>query len=1045
MNIGEYSIHKKTVTLVLIVLSVVVGISSYNNLGRLEDPEFTIKDAQIVTTYPGATAQEVAEEVTNEIEKAAQQLGQLKEIKSTSQRGLSIVTPTIKDKYDKSSLPQVWDELRRKVGDNQTKLPPGTSTSVVNDDFGDVYGLYVAITGDGYTFHEIEDVANMLRKELLLVDDVKRISYWGAQSEVVYVEMERNKMARLGISQEQIYSALAAKNLVADAGHAHVGSEYITLDPTGAFTSEQQFRDLLISEPGALQQIFLGDVAEIRRGYQDPPRQILRSSIKRVYRDGKELKGPELDGIDLTDKSLEIKTTIGEPAWGLGISTVEGGNVVTMGEGLMKRFNELWELIPIGIESAPISIQSEIVVKAISAFIVNLIEAIIIVVVVLVIFMGFRSSIIIGFILFLTICTTFIFMDFRGIMLQRISLGALIIALGMLVDNAIVIVEGMQLKIEAGMDKLRATREVVGQNAIPLLGGTFVAITAFAAIGLSQDSTGEFCGSLFWVILISLLLSWVTAVTATPLLCAQLFKARPREEGAAEEDAYQGLLFRSYRSLLEFAIRRRWGTTTIVVALFAVSLYGFGFISSSFFPDSAAPQFLVDVWMPEGTHIRDTEAAIADLEEHIMSFENTKAVATHVGGGAMRFMLTYTPEEPNSAYAQLIVSVFDYRGIGDMLAELQPWMNENLPEAMTYCQRYRLGPGGTPIEARFSGPDPVVLRKLADQATEIMHEDGGAQAIRHDWRQRVKVIRPVLAESQARRNGIARPDVARVLKQAFDGYQAGVYREGIRLIPIVSRPPEKERIDIDNIRDLQIYSPAACRMIPLRQIVTGFETVYEDQLMRRRNRKPTITAMCDKITGEASVLFERIRPKVEAIELPPGYEFEWGGEYESSGDAQAALAKNIPTFFGLMVLIVIMLFNNLRQPLIIWLTVPLAIIGVTAGLLMFNQPFGFMSVLGVLSLSGMLIKNAIVLIDQINLNVKEGMTPYDAVVNSGVSRMRPVMMAAATTILGMAPLLLDVFFVAMAVTIMFGLLFATVLTLIFVPTLYTILYRIRSE
>ena len=468
---------------------------------------------------------------------------------------------------------------------------------------------------------------------------------------------------------------------------------------------------------------------------------------------------------------------------------------------------------------------------------------------------------------------------------------------------------------------------------------------------------------------------------------------------------------------------------------------------------------MVDVWLPEGTHIRETEKALGDLEEYLLEFENTKAVASHVGGGAARFLLTYAPEKTNSAYAQLLVDVFDYKQIDSMQKEVQNWMDTNMPDALAFTNKFRLGPGdGGKIQARFSGPDQTTLRELVYDAMGIIEADGGAQALRQNWRERVPVVRPVLAESQANRHGIERTDVAEALQAAFQGKQVGVFREGNtqsedRVIPIISRPREEERLDVDNINEVQIYSPAADRMIPIRQVITHFETVHENQIVWRYQRRPTITIHCDQKTGEASELHARIKEPIEQLipnkvaagELPDGYLMEWGGEYESSQDAQAGLASSIPMFLAIMVLIVIILFNNLRQPLIIWLTVPLALIGVVAGLLMFDQPFGFMALLGALSLSGMLIKNAIVLMDQININLEEGMKPYDAVVSSGVSRMLPVMMAAATTVLGMLPLLQDAFFIAMAVTIMFGLTFATVLTLVVVPTLYTIFYRVSKD
>ena len=1059
MNIGEVAISKRTVTLVLTLVAAVAGMLAYGELGRLEDPEFTIKEAMIVTPYPGASATDVEREVTNEIEKAVQQLGQLKRVESRSTRGLSIVQAVMKDEFDRNALPQVWDELRRKVKGAQLALPPGAGPSIVDDDFGDVYGVYVGITGEGYSYRELKEYVDTIRKELLLVQDVKRVVLWGVQPETIYVEMQRDRMASLGITQEEIFAALQAKNLAADGGRVRVGSRYVAIDPTGDFGSEQQFRGLLISEPGAAQLVRLGDVANVVRGYADPPESLLRMNYKVVSRQGQVLTGGALEDIDLADPALDVDAVIGEQAIGLAISTVQGGNVVTMGEALERRLAELESLRPVGMEVTVISLQSESVTKAVNNFIVNLAEAIAIVVVVLLFFMGARSGLLIGFILFVTIAATFIVMDANGIMLQRISLGALIIALGMLVDNAIVVTEGMQIRIEGGEDPRKAARDVVGQNQWPLLGATCVAIIAFAAIGVSKNDTGEFCRSLFQVLLISLGLSWVTAVTVTPLLCAMLFKPKQKAaDGAEEPDPYAGGLFQGYRRVLELAMRMRWATITIVIGLFGLAIAAFGFLPDSFFPASGRPQYKVDLWMPEGTHIRETEAAAAELERYVMSLDNTHSAATHVGAGGARFLLVYTPLEPNSAYAQLIVNVFDPKGIDADRGAIEHWAKQNLPQALTFAKRFNIGPGKNGnVQLRFSGPEPEVLWSLAEEASEILHADPATKYVRNDWNQPVPVIRPVLAEAQASRNGITRTQVAARLAASFEGLQVGSFRDGTgsgedRLIPVVSRPPAGERQNVDNLHDLQIYSPAGDRMIPLRQVVSGFETVFENEVVRRRNRQPTMTLHVDQTSGETADLWNRVAPKVEAAfaarresgEISSEYALAWGGEHEDSAEAIGALAGSIPMFIALMVLIVIALFNNLRQPLIIWLTVPLALIGVAFGLLAFGQPFGFMALLGSLSLSGMLIKNAIVLIDQINTNLGDGMEPYDAIVNSGVSRMRPVMMAAATTVLGMIPLLGDVFFVGLAIAVMFGLTFATVLTLIFVPTLYATLFGIPS-
>lgn len=1013
MNLAELAIRNKTTTLILTAVFFVGGIVTFDRLSRLEDPEFTIKEALVITPYPGATAAEVEAEVTDKIEKAVQQLGQLKEVESKSDRGLSTVTVRVKDQYDKNSLPQVWDELRRKVGDIQGQLPPGAGASIVNDDYGDVWGIFVAIYGDEYTDAELKEVAKLLRRELLLVHDVAKVEFWGDRSEAVYVLPNRDRMSQLGIHPAQIIDKLREKNLVADAGRVQVGSEFIAIAPTGTFNSVEDFENLLIKGGLSGQQIYLRDVADVRRGYVEPPRNVLRYD--------------------------------GHAAIGLGVSTTAGGNVVVMGEAIEARMKELAERIPLGIEFGIISLQSEAVTTSINGFQVSLIEAVAIVVVVLMLFMGLRSALIIAVVLALTILSTFIFMDPWGVALERISLGALVIALGMLVDNAIVVVDGMLVRINKGQNATEAARDVVAQQSLPLLGATAVAIMAFGAIGLSDDSTGEFCRSLFQVVFLSLGLSWLTGMTVTPLLCVMFLKPDKRT-GDEAKDPYGGFIFRMYRMVLLRSIRFRWLTVLVVLVIFGASLWGFQFVDKSFFPSSTRSQFMVDVWLPQGTHIDETLATSEEIQKYVGGLEGVRHVTTLAGAGGMRFLVTYAPEKANTAYVQFLVDVEDYALIDGLMAKVEEHLPAEVPNVEVYARKFLLGPGGGgKIQARFSGPDADVLRGLAEQTIGVLYEDGGAKAIRTDWRQRVKVMRPVVAEEEANNAGVTARDVALAAKSSFEGVSVGVYREDDELLPILFRAPEEERSDVASVNNLQIWSPAVQQSIPLRQVVERFETTFEDEIIQRLNRKPTITVHADPVEGTAPALFERIRAKVEALELGPDYELEWWGEYRDSTRAQAGIAASLPIFFLAMVLIVIGLFNSIRPPLIIWLNVPLAVIGVTAGLLLTRQPFGFMALLGFMSLSGMLIKNAIVLVDEIGLQQREGSPIFKAIVDSGVSRLRPVSMAALTTALGMIPLLVDAFFVAMAVTIIAGLAAATVLTMIVLPVFYSVLFRVKYD
>lgn len=1015
MNLGKASIQYKTSVLVLTAVFLLGGLLAYSRMGRLEDPEFTLKQAQVITAYPGATPIEVEQQVTEVIEVAIQQLGQVDYVESVSSRGRSQINVTIKDNYNKNTLPQVWDELRRKVNDAQKKLPPGAGPSMVVDDFGDVYGVFFALTGDGYSLAEIKQVAKYLQRELLTVQDVAKIELVGVQPEVIMIELSPARMSQFGISREQIYSTLQNKNLVVDAGVATVGPERIAIRPTGMFKSPEDFNDLLIvggtSNPeNQSSLVYLRDIATIKRDYQDPPTFMLR--------------------VD------------GQPAVGLAISTVKGGNVVVMGEALKARMEEIvrQRTIPFGIQFHPISIQSEAVTAAISGFVNSLFQAVVIVIVVLLLFMGLKSGLIIGLVLLITIIGSFVFMYGMGIMLERISLGALIIALGMLVDNAIVITEGMLIRIQRGEDKSEAAGKVVGQNAMPLLAATLVAILAFAAIGASNDSSGEYTRSLFLVIMISLLFSWLTAVTITPLFCAMLF--RTGKSTGDSDDVYSGFLFRWYRSGLVLALRHRPALLAVMIMLLVASIVGFGHIETAFFPSSTRPQVMLDLWLPEGTDIRVTEQMTTEAESILSEMEHVTHVASFIGQGPPRYLLTLAPESPNTSYSHLLISVESFKFIDHLTQVIQTRMEEAFPEAIPQVFKFALGPGEpNKIQIRIQGPEITTLRSLASSVMDIMHNDGGLIGIQSDWRDKVKEYAPQLLDYQSRRLGIERPAVANLIKETFDGRTVGVYMENDELLPITVRAGETERINLGILSSLQIQSPATGGMIPLSQIVSGYETDMIDSRIRRRDRTRTITVKSNPRRGNASVALARLMPQIDAIELPNEYTLEYGGEYESSKDANAALQNKVLFCGFLMVLIVILLFNNLRQPLIIWLCVPLSVIGVTVGLLGFNQPFGFMALLGLLSLSGMLIKNAIVLIDEINIESQTGKPLMAAIIDSGVSRMRPVMMAASTTVLGMLPLVTDAFFVSMAVTIMVGLSFATVLTLVVVPVLYSIFYR----
>ncbi|MDE1313887.1 efflux RND transporter permease subunit [Vibrio aestuarianus] len=1013
-GVAAYFIRNRVISWMLSLIFLIGGVSAFFGLGRLEDPAFTIKDAMVVTAYPGATPQQVEEEVTYPIEKAIQQLTYVDEVNSISSRGLSQITVTMKNNYGPDDLPQIWDELRRKVNDLKGQLPLGVNDPQVIDDFGDVYGILLAITGDGYSYKELLDYVDYLRRELELVDGISKVSVSGQQQEKVFIEISMKRISSLGLSPQTVFNLLSTQNAVSDAGAIRIGEEYIRIQPTGEFNDVDKLGDLILTESGTKGLIYLRDVAEVKRGYVEVPSNIINFN--------------------------------GQLALNVGVSFSQGVNVVEVGKRFDRRLAELKYQQPVGIDISEIYSQPKEVDKSVSGFVVSLGQAVAIVIIVLLFFMGLRSGLLIGLILLLTVFGTFIFMQYFRIDLQRISLGALVIALGMLVDNAIVVVEGILIGTQKGRTRMQAATDIVTQTKWPLLGATVIAVTAFAPIGLSEDATGEYCGTLFTVLLISLMLSWFTAISLTPFFADLFFKGQKFAEGSEDSDPYNGMVFVIYKNFLEFCMKRAWMTMGILVLALLASVYGFTHVKQAFFPSSTTPMFLVDVWMPEGTDIRATNTKLKVLERWLSEQDDVEHITTTAGKGLQRFMLTYAPEKSYAAYGEITTRVASYEALAPLMERFRQYVDQNFPEINYKLKQIELGPGGgAKIEARIVGSDPTVLRSIATQVMDIMHADKGAYNVRHDWRERTKVIEPQFNESQARRYGVTKSDVDEFLAMSFSGKTIGVYRDGTTLLPIVARLPDDERVDIRNIEGMKLWSPVIGDYIPLQQVTLGYEMRWEDPLIVRKNRKRMLTVMADPdLLGEetASTLQKRLQPQIEAIKLPAGYSLEWGGEYESSHDAQESLFKTMPLGYLFMFLITVFLFNSVKEPLIVWLTVPLALIGVTTGLLALNTPFGFMALLGFLSLSGMLLKNGIVLLDQIEIEMHSGKDPYLAVVDASLSRVRPVCMAAITTILGMLPLLPDIFFKPMAVTIMFGLGFATVLTLIVVPVLYRLFHKV---
>ncbi|MFK0569492.1 efflux RND transporter permease subunit [Endozoicomonas sp.] len=1010
MNIAEYTLKKSFIAWVVTLLVLIGGWMAYQNLARFEDPEFVIRSAMIITQYPGADPEMVAEQVTDKLEEAIQTMQEVDEVTSVSETGLSKITVSIKREFapDKENLQQSWDKLRRKINDIKAQLPPDAKEPIVQDDYGDVYGLYYAVTGDGYSNRQIQNYVDMLMKEIAKVPGVARTTKQAQHSEGIFVEVSRERAARLGVNLNTVIDVLNKQNKVSSAGSLEADEIRIPILPKLYTTTIDDISELTVAMGADQQLIRIKDLARVYRDYQ--PHQPMT-----MYYNG-------------------------QPAIGFGIANISGGNVVAMGDAVKAKLAELDSLRPVGMELHPVSIQSDSVRQSVDGFVINLAAAVAIVFIVLLLFMGVRSGIIIGFVLLLIVASTMIIMLVDNIAMQRISLGALIIALGMLVDNAIVVTDGILVRLQKGEERRNAVSNTVKATVWPLLGGTIVGILAFSAIGLSPSDMGEYAGSLFWVICYSMFMSWVFAITITPLLCHYFLKA-----DKVDQNAKPSRTLHAYRSLLVWVLGHRLIATSIVIAMLLGGLVALGNVPSGFVPDSQRPQFVVDLYLPQGTDIRKTDKLTKRVADLVRQKQGVTNITSLVGAGGLRFMLTYAPNTTDSGYGQLLIDVEDFTVIPGLVKSLQEELTATFPQASFKVWKFMLGPGGgKKIEAAFSGSDPVVLRQLSEQAKTMMADQPDLIAVQDDWREQTAVLKPVYRTELAQKLGLSQSDLNLALEQNFSGRTIGAFREGNDLIPIILRAPEAERERAEQINDVMVSSNITGSAVPISELIKNIELVWQDAMVRRIDRTPTIKAQSDPapgvLTGEA---FAKIRPLVEAIPLPPGYTLEWHGEYKSSSESNGAIVAAIPWGFLAMVLAVIIMFNGWRQPLVIWLTAPLAIIGVAIGLSSFNEPLEFMALLGFLSLIGMLIKNAIVLVDQADVNVREGMEPYHAIIDAALSRARPVILGALTTIMGVAPLLADPFFKSMTIAIMFGLLFATVLTLIVVPLFYSLVFRIK--
>lgn len=1050
MNLTRFALEKPILVNFIVGLIVVGGLFSYATMGRLEDPDFTVKTAVIFTAYPGASPLEVELEVTDAIERAIQEMPQLDSMYSFSRAGLSIIKVDMKQIYTAEKLPQVWDEMRRKVNDVRSHLPPGVLEPDIMDDFSFVFGFVLAVTGEDYSYEELENYSKAIQKELSLVPGVARVDLWGQQPKVIYIDISETQLATFKITKEDVLATLALQNMVVSSGGIKVGDLRLRIETDGAFKDPQDIGDLVIRrsiEDMALtavrssefysrqldesmplgkttsgtagrlradELIRIKDVATVREGYLEPPLQMMRFQ--------------------------------GKNALALQLANVAGGNIIKTGQALDKKLEDILPQIPAGIEVSKFTWQSDLVAESIGGFVISLVEAVLIVLIVLAVAMGWRMGMVIGWSLIVTILGTFLLMKIMDINLQRVSLGALVVALGMMVDNAIVVADNYVVRLQKGMKPRDAAIDSAATPGMALLGATIVAAMAFYPVFAANADAGEYGRTLFIVVGISLILSWLIALTMTPMNCISLLKPPKTSDNS---DIYDSGFFRVYRRVLEGAIRRRGMTILSLLVLLGLAVYGFTGVPQQFFPDSTRAQFMIDYWAPQGTPIQQVSKALKAIEKRLVADPRVKNVGTFMGSGGPRFYLPVDPEFPYSSFAQLIVNTPSFAEVDPLVSEYEPWLNENYPQVLTRVRKYTVGPGDTwPFELRIGGPaeaDLDTLRRLGEEGMAILRESPLAKHVRTDMRQRVQKVVVDYDQERARWSGISRADVAEATKRAFDGTPVGLYRKGDSLLPIIARDTEAFRQRAATELDLvQVIPSFAIDSVPLSQVTQGLRLDWEDPIITRfdRRRQIAIQATPDGVTYPA--LRASVIEQFEAMKLPPGYDLKWDGEYDSTTRAQLSLVPGMIPAFVIMTLIIVALFNALRPPLIMGLTIPFALIGITAILLPTQTPFGFMSLLGAMSLVGLMIKNSIVLLDEIEANQSAGMKPYEATVAAGLSRVRPVVLGAATTILGVVPLVQDAFWTSMALVMMFGLLFGTILTVILVPTLYATLYRIKS-
>lgn len=1008
MKLVKYFLSKKPVTILLLVLVLAGGLLAYVKMGKLEDAPFTIKQALVLTPYPGASPSEVQSQVTDVLEESIQALGELYYLKTENRAGLSKITVYVKKETRADEMQQLWDKLRRKVSDVQSKLPEGAGPSVVNDDFGDVLGVFYGLTGSGHSYRELEDEAKLIKNEILKVKDVAKVEIYGTQTPTIDISVSPSVMARSGITMADIARAFEAQNKVVDAGGIDVGSNRLRIESTGNFYSLDDIRNLtIVSRTG--EHFRLADITRIEESYQTPASNLMRIN--------------------------------GQPAVGIAISTVPTGNVVDMAAAVKESLQQMSGSMPEGFELVTLYDQGYESAVANQGFILNLIISVLTVVAILLFFIGFKNGLLIGSGLVFSIFATLIVMLCTDIALQRMSLAAIIIAMGMLVDNAIVVSDSALVNMQRGMRKRVAIMRACSSTALPLLAATVIAILTFLPIYFSPHITGELLSSLVIVIGVSLMFSWVFALTQTPFFI-QEFVRRPRPE-ELKSALFDGKYYNMFRRSLHWVIKHRYATIACMVLLLVLSAWSFKFIPKVFVPALDKQYFTVDVWLPEGSNIDETGKLAEEMAAYIRTHGEAEMVSTFIGRTPPRYYLSNVAFGPQSNYTQLLVKCHTSEESRRLNAALQDSIRLKFPGPLIKVNKFELSPlTEAVIEARFLGPDPAVLDSLVGQAIEIMRRNPKVADARNEWGNMALMLRPVYDPVKAGELGITKAQMMQSVKSISDGVPVGIYRDNEKKVPVLLKSEGYDITDAASLGNFSVWNGE--RSAPLSQVTERIETTWEFPQMRTYNRQLSMAAMCGVKPGHTMAeVHGEIRSEIEAMPLPPGYTFFWDSQYKDQGEAMKAIAKYFPLAFLMLIVILVALFGNFRQPIIILCILPLSLIGVAVGMLLTGFDFGFFPIAGWLGLLGMIIKNVIVLIDEINIQRREGVPAYTAVIESTVSRTRPVLMAATTTILGMVPLLFDIAFGGMAATIIFGLTFATLLTLFVTPALYILFYRIK--